>query len=157
MYVKSCGKAHAWCRVCKPDRHTPRGYTKQGGYRHPLGVMGGANNPNWRGGITGLGYGPGWKAARRVVWERDKVCCSCGTLPVLNRKLDVHHVVERRKGGSNDLDNLVALHHECHMKVHAGKAMISKNYASNHSAKAQVQSDEVERLARSESGREDIS
>ena len=38
----------------------------------------------------------------------------------------MHHIVTRREGGTNDLGNLVGLHHGCHMKVHVGKASVLK-------------------------------
>ena len=90
----------------------------------PIGMWAGANNPSWKGGVSGIGYGPGWKSARRAVWERDKVCRACGLPPYTDRCLDVHHIIERRDGGGNELDNLVGLHHGCHTKVHARKLAI---------------------------------
>ena len=83
----------------------------------------GALNGNWRGGLVAPN-GVGWNVARRVIWERDKVCRACGLPPDPNRRLDVHHVIARRDGGSNDTENLVGLHHGCHMKVEAGKMEI---------------------------------
>jgi hypothetical protein len=65
--------------------------------------------------------GPGWKTARKVVWARDKVCRVCGGSPSKKRRLDVHHIVPRRDGGTNDLENLLGMHHGCHMKVETGK------------------------------------
>jgi 5-methylcytosine-specific restriction endonuclease McrA len=83
----------------------------------------GANNPRWKGGSRNP-KGPGWKAARRVVWARDKVCRLCSGPPSKKRRLDVHHVVPRREGGTNDPGNLIGLHHWCHMKVEAGKVQV---------------------------------
>ena len=80
----------------------------------------GSSNPMWKGGPLNPN-GVGWKAIRRVVWKRDKVCRACGLPPYSNRRLDIHHIVPRRQGGTNDPSNLVGLHHGCHMKVEAGK------------------------------------
>ena len=90
------------------------------------GTFVGKRNPNWRGGPLNP-CGPGWKAARRAIWLRDKVCKICGKPPKPNRNLDVHHLISRRDGGSNDLNNLVGLHHGCHMKLHAGKVSLPDN------------------------------
>ena len=83
----------------------------------------GSYNPAYRGNKQKWKYSLGWKAARRKVWERDKVCRACG-LPPVDRRLDVHHIKPRRLNGSNDLDNLVGLHKWCHRKVEAGKLQI---------------------------------
>jgi 5-methylcytosine-specific restriction endonuclease McrA len=84
----------------------------------------GANNPRWKGGV-GVPRGLGWKAARRIVWARDRACRACGGPPSKRRRLDVHHVVPRREGGTNDESNLLGLHHWCHMKVEAGRLKVS--------------------------------
>jgi len=31
---------------------------------------------------------------------------------------NIHHVIERHKGGSDKMDNLVLLHPNCHRKLH---------------------------------------
>jgi 5-methylcytosine-specific restriction endonuclease McrA len=89
------------------------------GCSHP-----GASNGMWKGGPLNPN-GPGWKAARRKVWARDKVCRACGGPPSLKRRLDVHHIMPRRDGGTNDESNLLGLHHGCHMKVEAGRLKVS--------------------------------
>ena len=33
---------------------------------------------------------------------------------------DIHHIVERKDGGSNDLNNLIILCPNCHRKAHFG-------------------------------------
>lgn len=97
-------KENCPCPFCRAERHE----------------LVGTSNPSWRGG-PGSGFIPGWKTARKAVWERDKVCGACGKLPHPNRRLDVHHIVPRRNGGTNELSNLVGLHHGCHMLVEIGK------------------------------------
>jgi 5-methylcytosine-specific restriction endonuclease McrA len=77
----------------------------------------GSQNPNWRGGRA-LHYGPGWKATKERVRERDPVCRSCGKPPQENgRALDVHHVTPFRFSGDNSMVNLVALCRSCHMRA----------------------------------------
>lgn len=151
--VRSCGKRHSFCRECNPraaeivsqywggyaGRYGGHKFTaeeqlrgaRRGGRNHPIGCgcpfhcsRRSSDNPAWKGEFCG--YGSGWKAARLQVWERDKVCRACGGLPSPIRRLDVHHIVEPRNGGTNDLNNLVGLHHGCHMKVHAGKAQVDE-------------------------------
>lgn len=82
----------------------------------------GEDNFNWQGGYEPY-YGPSWRAAQRAVRERDKVCRLCGMTPEQNgRELDVHHIKPfrtfrvARHLEANDLSNLMALCHACHMK-----------------------------------------
>jgi len=78
-------------------------------------------NCYWKGGPGFEWSGQGWKAARRAVWARDIVCRVCGG-PPRKRRLDVHHVVARRDGGTNDLGNLVGVHQgRCHKLAEASK------------------------------------
>lgn len=113
--VKSCGKRHQYCNICKPLLSI-----KIGKIRTKNGSAAGSNNPSYKGGRCKYSF-VGWKAVRKKVWERDKVCQLCFKKPHKNRKLDVHHIIPRRMGGSDELDNLVGLHHSCHMKVEHSK------------------------------------
>ncbi|MFX0202008.1 MAG: HNH endonuclease [Candidatus Hodarchaeota archaeon] len=46
-------------------------------------------------------------------------CQICGdVLPVPYGRLEVHHIVHRRKGGTNDLENLTTLCDLCHAVTH---------------------------------------
>ena len=74
----------------------------------------------WKGGPVNLN-GPGWNAARRAIWARDKVCRVCGGPPNPKRRLDVHHIVPRRDGGTNDESNLLGIHHGCHLRLELSK------------------------------------
>lgn len=85
--------------------------------------LSGENSPTWNGGYEPY-YGPSWRPARRAVLERDTVCQACGMAQEENgRELDVHHISPFRLFGvdrhseANQLDNLVALCHDCHLKV----------------------------------------
>ena len=54
-----------------------------------------------------------WKELRGAVWERDdKKCVVCGQSTGSGQ---IHHLVHRKHGGSNDLSNLVTLCGRCHM------------------------------------------
>lgn len=67
-----------------------------------------------------LRYGPGWKATRDEVRQRDRNCRCCGKTPEENgTALHVHHLIPFRFGGTNRQDNLVALCDSCHHKIEA--------------------------------------
>lgn len=67
-----------------------------------------------------LRYGPGWKALRESIRERDKTCRVCGKTPEENGEaLQVNHLVPFRFGGTNRPENLVALCESCHHRVDA--------------------------------------
>jgi len=83
----------------------------------------GSKNPNWKGGGPSFKSSAGWKAIRRKIWERDKLCRVCGK-PPRKRKFDVHHLMSRRQGGKDIMSNLVGLHHSCHMKLEFGKVKL---------------------------------
>jgi 5-methylcytosine-specific restriction endonuclease McrA len=77
----------------------------------------GPKNGNWRGGRA-MYYGPGWKAIKKQVRDRDRVCRHCGKTPGENsRALDVHHISPFRYSHDNSLDNLIALCRSCHMRA----------------------------------------
>jgi 5-methylcytosine-specific restriction endonuclease McrA len=51
-----------------------------------------------------------WGEIRRRVHERDAVCVCCDS----HRRLQVHHRIALRDGGSNELSNLELLCAHCH-------------------------------------------
>ncbi|MEZ4504712.1 MAG: HNH endonuclease [Thermomicrobiales bacterium] len=54
------------------------------------------------------------RASRRLVQERDGYRCTiCGS----REQLEVHHIVPRRLGGSNDPENLVTVCAACHRRM----------------------------------------
>lgn len=65
--------------------------------------------------------------APKSVWNPNiqrKACEVCGD-PVV-KELEVHHIVPRAEGGSNDLRNLVVLCEKCHDKHHAGELEVGE-------------------------------
>ena len=61
---------------------------------------------------------------RRHVWRRDHgKCCVPGCRST--RNLDIHHLIERARGGSHDADNLVLLCGGHHGLLHDGRLAIS--------------------------------
>jgi 5-methylcytosine-specific restriction endonuclease McrA len=56
-----------------------------------------------------------WRKVRAVVLARDKHRCrACSS----SHGLDVHHVIMRSLGGSDEAQNLIALCRDCHQSVH---------------------------------------
>ena len=70
----------------------------------------------------GINYG--FANTKAYVLNRDKhTCKKCGGKNKDNR-LEVHHVVFRSNGGSDEQDNLLTLCKACHDKVHKGKLVL---------------------------------
>jgi len=54
----------------------------------------------------------GWRDIRPLVLERDEYRCRlCGKKP----SAQIHHIIPRRKGGVEELSNLITLCGRCHM------------------------------------------
>jgi len=59
--------------------------------------------------------GYAWKKLREQVLERDKyLCVNCRKRGWLTKANQVDHIVERSKGGKDDLLNLQSLCEDCH-------------------------------------------
>ena len=59
------------------------------------------------------------KRTASKILKRAKIKCSmCGWDET---SLDVHHIVERKNGGSNEMSNLIAICPNCHRKAHEKK------------------------------------
>ena len=76
-------------------------------------------NPN----VSGWGYqrgiNYGFANSRAHALDRDNYTCQhCGAK---NTRLEVHHILFRSQGGSDDLDNLITLCEKCHNNLHHGK------------------------------------
>lgn len=55
-----------------------------------------------------------WREIRHEVLRRDNHCCQvCGK----EHSGQVHHVIPRSQGGTNDFDNLITLCGKCHMLI----------------------------------------
>ena len=62
-----------------------------------------------------------WKVLRMTVMERDCwLCQECLRRGIYNSATDVDHIIPRSQGGSDELDNLQALCHECHKSKTSG-------------------------------------
>lgn len=57
-----------------------------------------------------------------MLWLRQQQCCvMCRYKITKETGWNVHHIVEKVKGGSDELDNLVLLHPNCHRQLHVNK------------------------------------
>lgn len=69
----------------------------------------------------------GFENIKAMVLNRDNYTCQCCKGKHRDSKLEVHHIIFRSKGGSDEADNLVTLCHTCHKKLHAGKLSFNFN------------------------------
>lgn len=85
----------------------------------------GANNPQWKGGVTekyySSGYGWEWNKIREQILERDDYTCQvCGS----EQNLHVHHLIPvyefEEISDAHFSENLIVLCNKCHPKVEVG-------------------------------------
>ena len=67
----------------------------------------------------GINYG--FENTKAMVLNRDNYTCQCCKGKHKDFKLEVHHIVFRSQGGSDDESNLITLCHTCHKDLHSGK------------------------------------
>ena len=80
-------------------------------------------NPDVEG--VGYQYGPqyGFENVKEYVRCRDGYKCrKCRS----KTHLEVHHIIQRKDGGTNHRDNLVTLCHDCHAALHRGEFTLQK-------------------------------
>ena len=65
------------------------------------------------------GFNYGYSSRREAILHRDNYTCQC--CGKKNCRLEVHHIVFRRNGGSDSLENLITLCGDCHKSVHLGE------------------------------------
>lgn len=81
-------------------------------------------NPNINGREYQNGGEKGFYNVKSAVLNRDDYKCQiCGSK---DTRLEVHHIIYRSNGGSDRMDNLVALCHDCHSKIHGGELEFNK-------------------------------
>ena len=81
--------------------------------------------------VEGVGYqhGPqyGFENVKEYVrWRDGYKCQHCHHKGDSETKLEVHHIVQRKDGGTDHRDNLVTLCHECHAALHRGEFALQK-------------------------------
>ena len=67
----------------------------------------------------GINYG--FENTKAMVLNRDGYTCQCCKGKHKDSKLEVHHIVFRSQGGSDEESNLITLCHTCHKDLHSGK------------------------------------
>ncbi len=60
----------------------------------------------------------GFENTKAMVLNRDNYTCQICKGKHKNKKLEVHHIIFRKDGGSDDADNLITLCHICHYNLH---------------------------------------
>ena len=70
------------------------------------------------------GFDYGYSSRKDAILHRDKYTCQCCSKK--NTRLEVHHIIYRSQGGTNDENNLITLCEDCHSKVHDRKLTINK-------------------------------
>ena len=55
-----------------------------------------------------------WDRVREYVIEHDGLRCQACRKKGKRREFTVHHIIPRIKGGSDELENLITLHYDCH-------------------------------------------
>lgn len=67
----------------------------------------------------GINYG--FENTKAMVLNRDNYTCQCCKGKHKDSKLEVHHIIYRSQGGSDEEGNLITLCHTCHKDLHSGK------------------------------------
>lgn len=84
--------------------------------------------PNVNGKDYQNGGEKGFYNVKSAVLNRDDYKCQiCGSKDI---RLEVHHIIYRSNGGTNRMDNLVTLCHDCHRKIHSGELEFDKKVKS---------------------------
>ena len=70
------------------------------------------------------GFNYEWSSRREAILNRDNYTCQiCGKK---NTRLEVHHIIFRSQGGTDDENNLITLCSECHSDIHNEKIVLTK-------------------------------
>ena len=63
----------------------------------------------------------------RPLWlQQEGTCLVCQRKIIYNAGWELHHIIRRVDGGSDNLDNLVLLHPNCHQQVHSQGLYVAK-------------------------------
>lgn len=85
------------------------------------------HNENYRHWGYQKGANYGFENTKAKVLNRDNYTCQCCKGKKKDPKLEVHHIIYRSNGGSNEEGNLITLCHTCHYGVHHGNVKLKFN------------------------------
>ena len=74
-----------------------------------------------------LGDMYGYESTKAYVLERDNYKCQACKGKKKDKRLETHHIIFRKNGGTNKPSNLLTLCETCHDLVHAEKLILTKN------------------------------
>lgn len=67
----------------------------------------------------------GFEDTKARVLNRDEYKCQICKGKRKNTRLEVHHIIFRSQGGSDEAENLITLCHTCHSALHAGRIKVN--------------------------------
>ena len=70
------------------------------------------------------GFNYEYSSRKDAILHRE--CYTCQCCGKKNIRLEVHHIIYRSQGGTDDENNLITLCEDCHSKIHDGKLIIDK-------------------------------
>ncbi len=122
-HTKATKKKMRLARLKNQPMHNKKSVEKRSATLIKNKTFAGENSPSWTGGTKHY-RGYGWVNAKK---ERRKIdnytCQDCGKKEEPGKRaFDVHHIVEYKNGGTNEMNNLLTLCRSCHNK---------KRYAKN--------------------------
>ena len=85
------------------------------------------HNPVYRHWGYQQGNNYGFENTKAKVLNRDSYTCQHCKNKKKDSKLEIHHIIYRSKGGSDEEDNLITLCHTCHVNLHYGKFTLKIN------------------------------
>ena len=84
---------------------------------------------SYKGSSKSRGYGYAWNKLRLKALERDRhLCQMCLKRGVYTTATDVDHIIPLAQGGSDAMENLQSLCHECHKQKTCQERLNNKNY-----------------------------
>ena len=84
---------------------------------------------HYKGSSKSRGYGYAWSKLRLKALERDKhLCQMCLKRGIFTTATDVDHIVPLAQGGTDTMENLQSLCHECHKQKTCQERLNNKNY-----------------------------
>jgi len=61
-----------------------------------------------------------YKIGEQDTW----LCGNCGRFFRINNGLEIHHIIFKSLGGSDDIENCICLCRNCHIRAHSGELTV---------------------------------